>query len=133
MLLRLSPPHHLSRVTQHYRLLDPPSNQVAHGEAQEDPGPPVRYSVRNNTINPAVQPPNTAVIVMYILSFAAAVIALSAPPGIAEYLVRGPNVRNVRLQSGMEAVAAYGLSAMLQMLWKTSAVCLSFTLTATGT
>jgi hypothetical protein len=37
--------------------------------------------------NPALNPPNNAVSVKYILSLAAAVIALSAPPGIAELLV----------------------------------------------
>lgn len=34
-------------------------------------------------IRPAVHPPNIAVIVMYIRSLDAAVIARSAPPGIA--------------------------------------------------
>lgn len=37
-------------------------------------------------IRPAVHPPNTAVNVTYILSFAAAVIARSAPPGIDVWL-----------------------------------------------
>jgi hypothetical protein len=68
-----------------YRLL--PTSHVAHGVVHEgSPGPPGRSSVRKSMSSPAVHPPNSAVTVTYILSFAAAVIARSAPPGIADHL-----------------------------------------------
>src|ERR1700738_4651235 len=48
--------------------------------------PPGRRKVRYSISRPAVQPPNSAVSVTYILSRAAAVNARSAPPGSEELL-----------------------------------------------
>lgn len=68
-----------------YRL--PPSSHVAQCGAHPASAPlPGRSSVRNSITSPAVQPPRMAVTVKYILSLAAAVIARSTPPGIADSL-----------------------------------------------
>jgi hypothetical protein len=50
------------------------------------PAFPFFINVRNSTNSPAVHPPRIAVSVKYVLSLRAAVIARSAPPGIAVIL-----------------------------------------------
>jgi hypothetical protein len=106
-----------------------PSSHVAQGVAHPgSPAPPGRSNVRNNTTSPAAHPPIIAVIVKYILSLAAAVIARSAPPGIEVMLSR-----NNQWRINWFKIITHGFMAMLQIAWKTSAVCPVFTLTATGT
>lgn len=79
-------------------------------------------------MSPAVHPPNNAVKVTYDLSLAAAVMARSAPPGIEECLFK----TNQHTDTSNE-LKTHGFMAMLHIAWKTSAVWLVFTLTATGT
>jgi len=65
-----------------------PSSHVAHGGLHpNNPGPPGRNNVRNSITSPAVHPPRIAVTIAYIRSLAAAVMARSAPPGIADILI----------------------------------------------
>ena len=64
-----------------------PNNHVAHGGVHDgSPGPPGLINVRTSITNPAAHPPTIAVRVKYIRSLAAAVIARSAPPGMARSL-----------------------------------------------
>jgi hypothetical protein len=64
-----------------------PISHVAQGvDHTGSPAFPFLSNVRKSTNNPAVHPPTTAVTVKYVLSLRAAVIARSAPPGIADSL-----------------------------------------------
>ena len=77
-----------------------PMSHVAQGVVQTgSPVFPFLTNVRRSINNPAVHPPTIAVTVKYVLILRAAVIARSAPPGIADMLCKHKSVSICNIKS----------------------------------